>query len=217
MVENLRHAIIIRMHYQPGDRKYVWRLAFFRTMVLPRLMAQTCQDFDIWVVCHPAKVKEIESLGNDYPKEVHAVGLPNFSTMGMWNSQELGGALPKFDIQTALDSDDLVALDYIARIREEVGKCLGQMLIVSFQPYKLNLLDLRQYVMWERYYEEQGSMFWTLYTPAGEAYRSVLEFDHSFAWKWCPNVVTIPEGYCDMAIHGGNMETGLEPHRGVAQ
>ena len=60
-------------------------------------------------------------------------------------------------------------------------------------------------------------MFWTLYTPAGEEYRSVLEFDHSFAWKWCPNVVTIPEGYCDMVIHGGNMETGLEPHRGVAQ
>ena len=211
----LRHAVIIRMHYQPGDPKFDWRLAFFRSMVLPRLLTQTCQDFEIWVVCHPEHVQEIAGIGSI--GSINAVGLPNFSTLGMWTSQDLGDALPRFDLQTALDSDDLVTLNYIDRIREEVGQHLGQKLIVSFQPYKLNLLDLRRYVMWERYCETQCSMFWTLYTPPGEEYRSVLEFDHSFAWKWCPNVVTIPEGYCDMAIHGGNMETGLEPHRGVAQ
>ena len=31
----------------------------------------------------------------------------------------------RFDIQTALDSDDLPSLDYIARIQEEVGKTPG--------------------------------------------------------------------------------------------
>ena len=214
-MNGLRHAVIIRLHYQPGDPKFDWRLAFFRSMVLPRLLTQTCQDFEIWVVCHPEHVQEIAGIGNI--GSINAVGLPNFSTLGMWTSQALGDALPRFDLQTALDSDDLVTLNYIDRIREEVGQHLGQKLIVSFQPYKLNLLDLRRYVMWERYCETQCSMFWTLYTPPGEEYRSVLEFDQSFAWKWCPNVVTIPEGYCDMVIHGGNMETGLEPHRGVAQ
>ena len=211
-MNGLRHAVIIRMHYQPGDPKFAWRLAFFRSMVLPRLLTQTCQDFEIWVVCHPEHVHEVETLGN-----VHVVGLPGFSSLGMWTSQDLGDALPRFDLQTALDSDDLVTLNYIDRIREEVGQRLGQKLIVSFQPYKLYLPEVRRYVMWERYYEQQCSMFWTLYTPPGEEYRSVLEFDHSFAWKWCPNVVTIPEGYCDMVIHGGNMETGLEPHRGVVE
>lgn len=212
---DLRHAVVIRLHYQPGDPLFAWRLAFFRSMVLPRLAAQTCQDFEIWVVCHPDHVREIESLGN-----VHAIGLSDFCVAEAWrgvewkDSWELPEALPRFDIQTALDSDDLVSLDYIARIQEEVAKRLGQPLILSFQPYKLDLLTLCRYVMWERYCETQCSMFWTLYTPPGEEYRSVLEFDHSFAWKWCPNVVTIPEGYCDMTIHGTNMETGLEPNRG---
>ena len=41
-MNGLRHAVIIRMHYQPGDRKFDWRLAFFRSMVLPRLLTQTC-------------------------------------------------------------------------------------------------------------------------------------------------------------------------------
>ena len=213
-MNGLRHAVVVRLHYQPDDPKFDWRLAFFRAMVLPRLISQRGllrhgEDFEIWVVCHPQHVQKIEALGN-----VHVVGLPDFSTLGMWTGQALADALPRFDIQTALDSDDLVSLDYIARIQEEVGKSLERTLIVSFQPYKVNLLDLRRYVIWERYYEQQCSMFWTLYTPPGEEYRSVLEFDHSFAWKWCPNVVTIPEGYCDMAIHGTNLETGLEPHRG---
>lgn len=210
MKNGLRHAVIVRLHYQPGDLRFGWRLAFFRSMVLPRLASQTCQDFEIWVICHPHHVQEIENLEN-----LQARGLSDFPGLSGWkDSQELAEALPRFDIQTALDSDDLVSLDYIARIQEEVGKRLGRTLVLSFQPYKLNLLDLRRYKMWERYHERQCSMFWTLYIPAGQEYRSVIEFDHSFAWKWCSNVVTIPEGYCDMTIHGANMETGLEPHRG---
>ena len=211
----LRHAVVIRFHYQPGDLMFAWRLAFLRSMVLPRLAAQTCQDFETWVVCHPDHVQEIESLGN-----VHVVGLLDFCVAEAWkgvewkDTRELVKALPRFDIQTALDSDDLVSLDYIARIQEEVGKRLDQTFILSFQPYKLNLLDLRRYWMWERYCETQCSMFWTLYTPPGEEYRSVLEFDHSYAWKWCPNVITIPEGYADMTIHGANMETRIEPNNG---
>ena len=34
-MNGLRHAVIVRLHYQPGDPKFAWRLAFFRPWCCP--------------------------------------------------------------------------------------------------------------------------------------------------------------------------------------
>lgn len=206
--ENMRHAVIIRLHYQPNDPRFEWRLAFFQTMVLPRLEHQTCQDFEIWIACHPWHVARIEALC----PMANVVGLPDFPGVDNWNDAQLQG-LPRFDLQTSLDSDDLVDLEYIAAI-QDIARTHPGPLAISFQPYKLNLLTLKRYKMWERYGKHQCSMFFTLHLPADAEYRSVLSFNHSYVPQWCPNVLTCPEGYCDMTIHGANFMTGLEPNLG---
>ena len=204
----MRHAVIVRLHYQPNDPRFDWRLAFFQTMVLPRLLRQTCQLFELWIVCHPRHVARIGALS----PVINVVGLPDFPGVDNWGDDQLQ-MLPRFDLQTSLDSDDLVDLGYIAAIQDIARTHVGP-LVISFQPYKLDLLTLKRYKMWERYGKHQCSMFYTLHLPVDAEYRSVLSLNHSFASQWCPNVLTCPEGYCDMTIHGDNWMTGLEPNLG---
>lgn len=123
-------------------------------------------------------------------------------------------AMPRFEIQTGMDSDDLVSPNYIARIKEEVEKSLNKSLVVSFQPYKLDMLTMKRYKMVERYYSQKCSPFITLYQPDGERYENILNLNHTYISGWCSNVVTIPEGYADMLIHGTNWATHLNPNLG---
>ena len=210
----MTHAVIIRLHYLPNDPRFSWRLAFFKSMVLPRLLNQTNQDFEIWIVCHPEHTDLIKGLS----EKIRVCPMPTFPAPeearlhGFKN--HIPHDLPQFDIQTAYDSDDLVSLNYIAKIKEEIAKSPDKTLLVTFQPYKLALFTLKRYGMYERYGDGKCSMFYSLYQPDRANYQSILNFDHSFIGHWCDNIVCVPEGYCDMVIHGTNWMTGIEPNMG---
>ena len=206
----MRHGVVTRFHYSPEDARFPWRFAFYKSMVLPRLLNQTCKDFEIWLVCHPDHVALMKSLG----EELHVCSIPEFPSPETHRLVDMT-ALPQFDIQTSFDTDDLVSLDYIARIKEEIANNPDKNLLVTFQPYKLDILSLKRYKMWERYGNSKCSMFFSLYQPDKSNYRSVFNFDHSFIGEWCNNIICIPEGYCDMVIHGTNWMTLLEPNLGV--
>lgn len=217
-MSELSHAVITRMHYPPESPVFPWRLAFYRTMVLPRLLNQTDKNFEVWVVCHPEHMAAVEELGSG----IHVCGLPAFPApffdgrMKELDAKELE-VLPQFDIQTSLDSDDLVSLDYIARIKEEVAKRPDRLLALSFQPWKLDLLTLKRYKMSERYGTHQGSMFYSLYQPDKSDYQSIMSINHIYLGVFFTDVVIVAEeGYCDFVIHGANWFTGLTPNLGEA-
>ena len=210
----LRHAVVIRLHYSPDDPRFSWRLAFFKVMVLPRLLNQTNQDFEIWIVCHPEHVNLIKELDG----KINVCSIPIFPSPEEARlhgfKTDIPPDLPQFDIQTAFDSDDLVSLNYIARIKEEIAKRPDKTLLVTFQPYKMDLLTLKRYKMCERYDDGKCSMFFSLYQPDKSDYQHILSFDHSFIGHWCNNIICVPEGYCDMVIHGSNWMTHLQPNLG---
>ncbi|MDD5643278.1 MAG: glycosyltransferase [Syntrophales bacterium] len=207
------HAIIIRLFFEPEDPRASWRLAFFEAMALPCLQRQTCPDFEIWIRCHPAHRSRLEALDprirtfRDQPRREDAeIGL-----MALASLAGDGADLPRVDIQTRHDSDDLVSRHYVARIRKEVEKAAPGPLVVSFQPFKLDLATLRRHRMATRYHERRCSMFLSLYQPDKSDYRYIYDYNHRLIWAAFSRVATVPEGYCDLVIHGGNCHTKLEP------
>lgn len=213
------HAIIIRLHYQPGDPKFPWRLAFFQSMCLPRLLRQTDPDFEIWVRCHPAHTELVAALHprirpfqGSAEEDYYVIPAAARQPEGPGHYPEaLHPVIPRFHIQTRLDSDDLVSRHFVARIKKEVAASPAEPLLVSFQPYKLDLWSLTRYRMKRRYHANLTSMFLALYQPniEGENYRQIYDFNHCTIWKDFPRVVTVREGYCDLVIHGENSVTKI--------
>lgn len=216
----MTHAVIIRMHYPPGDPRFAWRLAYFYSMVLPRLLAQTDQNFDIWIRCRAEDVAVIQSLHprlhtfqvkNEAEQSVQKYGRRYFQDFVPW-ADVVG--LPQYDIQTGLDSDDLVRKDFIERISYEVGQWKdstlgkGHALHISFQPQLFDLKTLQQYSMSQRYNPKKGSAFMALYQPNfGPGYRFIYEDSHLRLWRFAAHSITLPVGYCWASCHDLNEST----------
>ncbi|MFA5381870.1 MAG: glycosyltransferase [Candidatus Micrarchaeia archaeon] len=211
IMKKLSHIIITRMAFNPEDPQWGWRLPFYQSMALPRLLRQTDQNFEIWVRCHPAHNDIVAAL---HPK-VHpfqGYGVEDEKMEFPADEQVRNYRLPRAHIQTRLDCDDLVSEDFVARIHQEVSRGPDKPLLVSFQPWKLDLYTLTRYRMGQRYGSENTSMFLSLYQPeiGGGKYWRIMDYRHGHIWRELGEpveVVTIPEGYCDMVIHDKNKLT----------
>jgi hypothetical protein len=193
---SLTHAVIIRMKYLPGDPRWPWRFAFFRDEVLPRILAQTDQNFDLCIWCHPHHRRELSRLD---PK------VQAFTTKHP----------PKnYHIQTRTDTDDWLETEYIAKAREVIrAEAREQPLVVNFQPWKLDLRTGRVFQVRRRYGPQEPSMFLSLFQPdLGPAYRQVYCIRHNWMHRLFPRVITVPEGYCYLVIHDANGVSQI--HRG---
>jgi hypothetical protein len=219
----MKHAVIIRLHYEPESPYWPWRRAFFEATVLPRLLAQTDRDFDIWVRCHRAHREIVQAM---HPKiRTHCTDTPFFTATHEWEPNEDGTLgqppatpeLPYYAIQTRLDSDDWVEPGYIARVKKEVRRhAAGGPLVVSFQPWKFDLWSLKKYrIGKDRYHEKSPSQFLSLYQPDTENWRDVCAFNHRRIWRHFPQVVMVPEGYCYLMVHGQNAGMPLA-HKSIA-
>jgi hypothetical protein len=185
----LSHHILTRMAFDPADPQWPWRLAFYQVMALPRLLAQTCRDFEIWIKCHPEHFGVVAALD------------PSIKPCRSWEE------VPRSHIQTRIDCDDLVGKGFVAQIHGVAGSDLSRPVIVSFQPYKLDLFTLRRYRMGLRYHDRLNSPFLSLYQPQieGADYRCIYDYTHGrLAVDTGFRAVIIPEGYCDMVIHDHN-------------
>lgn len=190
------HAVIIRMKYAPDDPRWPWRFGFFRDEVLPRLLAQTDQDFDLCIWCHREHRQALQRLS------------PRVQTFAAKHPPR------PYHIQTRTDTDDWLEPGYIAKIKEVVGQeARGQPLVVNFQPWKLDLKTGRRFRVRRRYGPEEPSMFLSLYQPdLGRNYRQVYSIRHNWMHRLFPRVITLPEGYCHLVIHDANGVSQI--HRG---
>lgn len=210
-------AFIIRMHYPAGDTRFAWRLAYFYSMVLPRLLAQTDKDFDIWVRCRAEDDGVIRSLHprlqtfhvkDEAEKHVGKHGKQYFTDFVPWERVE---GLPKYDIQMGLDSDDLISPDYVARIEAEVGRYAmnfpDRSFHVSFQQGVFDLKKLRTGQIGVGYSPQRGSAFFALYQPNKNKYIFAYQDSHLRLWKYVSNSVTLEEGHCWATAHDLNEST----------
>lgn len=212
----MTHALIIRFHYPKDDKRFGWRLDFFKAMVLPRILGQTYDKFDIAIWCNEWHKEIFESL---------SARIKTFDTKTDPTKREGGyfkdfvpwadiRGLEKYDIQSGLDSDDLISRNYMETARKKIDewckKSPDKSLFLSFQPCLFDLETLKTYSMRTRYNRKNGSAFFSIYQPDKEKFRFAYEAGH---WRGLPKLfyrsIALPEGKCWATVHGLNESTNL--------
>jgi hypothetical protein len=217
LFKNMKHVVIIRMHYPRGDERFKWRFKYFKRMVLPRLLAQTDQDFDIAIRCNPIHNKLFERLSQkiktfrvlNESERYKIVKIKRyFLDFAPW-SDVVG--LEKYQIQSGLDSDDLIAENYIETIKKEVAKYdKNKTLHMSFQPGIFNADTEQKHRINIRYSEKKGSAFFSIYQPNNSReYYFAYEFSHLELGKHFDKSIILPAGFCWASVHGHNISTTL--------
>lgn len=210
----MTHILITRFHYPLHDPRFRWRLAYYRSMVLPRLLQQTDQNFVIGIWCNPAHDKIFKSLSDKiipfHVKSSHISYRQTrlkkyFYDFNSWNNVV---GLEKYDIQSGLDSDDLVSLDYIETINKAFAS-KTERTHLSFQPLIFNAKTLTTKDMWNKYGSRHGSAFFSLFQPDKEDYHFIYETSHLRLWKFAKESITLPAGKCWATVHYINESTGV--------
>lgn len=187
-------GIIIRMWHR-DEQDFDWRLAYFEACVLPRLQKQTVQDFEIAILCFPSDFQSFSSLDD----RIHPFTLYNrnydYRRDGGNFSLSRAQGLRHYETQVRLDSDDLVAPNFLETIINSKKP------YVTFQPelFILDTLEVKQ--MNHRYHEKHPSMF-----LAAKNYDECIYNRVMFDFTDQP-VDVYPEGYAWMTIHDRNVGT----------
>ncbi len=206
-------VIIIRFHYQADDPRFEWRFGFFKTIVWPRILAQTDQGFDVAIRCNVAHEFLFKSLPGG--KNIITFQTADDSARYKQNGRkryfhdfvpwEAVAGLPQYDIQIGLDSDDLVSPQYVALIQEA---CQGKDSVhVCFQPQLFRLSTLRIEPMAE-YSRERGSAFRALYQPDKSDYKFIDSVSHMVLGTLAKKSVVYGTGHCFATAHDLNESTG---------
>lgn len=212
------HALILRFHYEKDDPRFAWRLNYFKMSCLPRILAQTSQNFDIWIRCykwHEAEIKALSPRINTFQVKNEGARYKQhgkrkyFHDFVPW-SDVIG--LPKYDIQSGLDTDDLIEPDYIKMIEKSVAehkaKYPGKSLHLSFQP-KLFTLSSHKITPMRKYAPKRpGSAFFSIYQPNKFTYLFAYQESHITLGANFDRSITLPDGYCFATAHSINESTG---------
>jgi hypothetical protein len=204
-----RNAIITRFTYDKEAVKteeYWWRYEFYKNKVLPRLEKQTNQNFDLWFNCNPWQDKEVKELGVNVFRVDTKNARPGKYSNGVFKfvSWSAVRGLPKYEIQTALDSDDFVE-PYFNDIILKLSKG-DKRIHLSFQPIKLDISTDKRYRMHPDsphfYHAWRGSPVFSIYQPSGEFYY-VYDRSHAKMPKITDKSIKI-ENEVYMVIHKDN-------------
>jgi hypothetical protein len=204
----MKIAVITRFHYK-DEELFKKRFDYFKREVLPRLKNQTYKKFDICVWCEDNHKKLFEDLGiktfkakYEEPKEK----LPNLYDFNQWETVE---GLDKYDLQIALDSDDLPHKNLIKTALKLTRKEKGRVLL-SFQPIKYEEKTGKKYIM--RNYEK------TKRCSPCYAIKQDLDKDYLFLYfrshfrmcdeKW--DKIIYVEGLVTMTINDYNINTTIK-------
>lgn len=221
----MKTAFVIRMHFKKNDPRWSWRLAYFRAVVLPKLLAQTDQDFDICLRVNPHHVAEVQAISDRIKIFDIVQSRKNWIKPGYRHKAKryfvdfiefkyLVG-FERYDIQIGIDSDDMpLRTDFVARIKEECARVsAGKTLHISFQPHIFHVPTLRMYKCPTEYGEAKGSPIFALYQPAGvKRYIFAYEDSHLKLPTYTDRKIRIEEDYCCYSVHDNNSSTYLYPN-----
>jgi len=210
------HALIIRLKY-PDCPEFEWRFNYFASMCLPRLLKQTDQDFDLFVLCNPIHDKRIKAL-SDKIQVLHADAravtmVSDYNRKsGESNSVEPFDFKMDYKIQTRIDSDDLVHPDFIKVIHDEL-KDENILTLIAFKPIRFNIHNLRLYYIYPKDGAYSKSQFLSIYNPDKSTF--IYERGHR-GWasrirNMGGQVKIIPFGYAFLSLHNLNASCRPQP------
>jgi len=206
-------AFIIRFHYNANDHRFKWRFDYFKNKVLPTILYQTNQDFDIAIRCNSKHNDLFKSLNKKInPFQVRdektgykiSFGKKYFVDFVEWKDVI---NLPQYDLQMGLDSDDFIGKNYVQTIKNSITN-IKESLHLSFQPSIFDLKTRKFREMRTRYGPTNGSAFMALYQPNKINYKFIYCDSHLKMWKYAKKSITLPNGHCWITIHDYNESTG---------
>src|SRR3972149_4225402 len=218
MNQRMSHIVIVRMHYPKGDPKFEWRFDYFKLMVLPRLLNQTVQDFDIGIRCNPVHAKRFRDLSPKIiPFTVTKEAEDYIRPEDRSRAKPYGGlyfidfvewkdviGLDRYDIQTGLDSDDLILRDDYLELIQRKCHSNRRSLHISFQPYLFDLLTLGLHHCGIGFSPTKGSPFLSLYQPDKRGYKFIYHDSHLKMGRYADHSIKIQEGYVAHTVHNLN-------------
>lgn len=217
----MKTAFVIRMHYKKTDKRWPWRLAYFQAVVLPKILAQKDQDFDICMRVNPHHSDQVLALSDKIkifdaiPKKRDWVD-PKYRRkqkkyfVDFIDYKYLTG-LDRYDIQIGIDSDDIILRDdFVSRAKQEVLKDPTKSLHISFQPHIFHANTLRMFECPTKYGEAKGSPIFAYYQPESQKrYIYAYEYSHLKMPTNATRKIRIEEDYCCYSVHDCNSSTGL--------
>jgi len=218
------HVIIIRFHYPKNHPDFLWRFHYFAAITLPSILRQSIQDFDIAIWCNPRHAKLFKSLdkriitfgirGNyrDYitkPEHLDKAARGYFVDFVPWKAIR---GLEKYEIQTGLDSDDMMIDEHYLEKTREVLAGSGTA-HVCFNPSIFHVSTLRTFTCREKYGTSRGSAFFSLYQPKDrwEKYVFAYEESHLTISQMMDRQIFVEENQCvAISIHNRNVLTRID-------
>lgn len=216
----MKTAFIIRMHYKKDSPKWNWRFAYFQSMVLPKILAQDDQDFDICMRVNPHHAKQVKALSSKIKIfDARPGRRDRIARQNRWKArsyfidfvafEDLVG-IDRYDIQIGLDTDDLILRrDFVSRIKKEIQAKPDKSMHISFQPDVFCASSLRTFRAPIKY-DSMGSAIFAIYQP--EDVKKYIFAYHDSHLKMPKNMdrkVFIDEGYCAYSVHDMNESTFL--------
>ena len=210
----MKTAFIIRFHYEENDPRFAWRFQYFKESVLPRILAQTEQDFEIAIRCNPAHDQLFKDLSEKirvfhvrgeyvaYKKEKY------FYDFVEWDRVI---DLPRYELQLGLDSDDLIEPNYLEWVRKtRRGMPDHETTHICFQPQLLDVKTGEIHPIKQVYSSTKGSAFFAIYQPATvEPYVFAYQESHLTIGRHFTNKIVMPEGICFASCHHLNESTHI--------
>ena len=209
--KKLSHIVISRMWYHE-EEDLLERIKIYEANLLPILLNQEDKDFDIGVLCR----KEHEQI----IKKIHPRIIPFFTDKESWTIRDIFWALfvewkdiyglNKYDIQTNVDSDDLVSTRFTKIIRQTVLENTETSTHIHFVPLIRNYYTGEVEEIRENYSNGSDSSFYSLYQPNKEDYVYIGQDSHTKFSKYAQKSILIPEGEVWVNIHDSNDSSTME-------
>lgn len=206
-----RIAVVTRLAYDRGDPKFMKRVELYKKYTLPSLLAQTDQDFDIWVWCKPHHAEIIKAIHpriqvfhGEWVKRENTKYFINFTSY-----DNLQG-FSRYETQLGLDSDDEIAPTAIAEIRKNLN---GERKAISLQPIKRDVNTGKKYNMKSYAEKDKLSPIFAIYQPKGvDEFIFVYQYGHYSGMPTKFDVVVYLYGLAIMNLHESNESTRLEEY-----
>jgi len=222
-------AFLIRLHYPPGPQAD-WRLAYFETQCLPRILQQS-GEFDVCVWCEPHHWSRVAAMGckpfrmrpefDGWVKPGYEHKTDRYHVdFHPWSHVAY---LPRYDLQIAIDSDELLLReDTLDRLRTELLSVPdGETAHISFQHEMFDVDRLELCRSQFRYSEDKGSPFYALWQPGVAESEYVFCYDDShqqIGQQMKHRRFVSDDGdraYVAASVHGFNASTKRRPGSGV--
>jgi len=217
----MKHLILTRFNVlMPGwdsqiHLKHSWldgRFSLFEDMCLPSVAAQTNKNFE-WLIFFDVNTpepykKKIEELRQVFPFHALYVEIFNLEKISKDIYKQFSGEATL--LTSRLDSDDILAIDYVNKLHEVASSLSGRH-VINFDHGAILFSKNNKRYLYE--YEDESNPFTSLMEPFALTLSTILAANHTTLHDFA-NVVHVKDKPMWLqVVHGGNVSNRVRGKR----